>query len=189
MALYRYSTRERLTYPTKVPYLSDKQVKKTNAEVKRVQEEQVQWIYARRKSTDWKVCRGTWTSKGSQTFLKAFVQENSAFYTQLSLHICIRHLDQTFELGGAFRLHIYRVTITYDIIACKNKTANLKSAKWNWTLIRQIKFPPNFPAIRYIVKCECSLLSSFWSLVICGSLICCIFWLGYCIFAIAENCG
>ena len=57
MALYRYSTREHLTYPTKVPFLSDKQVKKTNAE-------------------------------GSQTFLKAFVQESSAFYTQLSLRIC-----------------------------------------------------------------------------------------------------
>ena len=39
MALYRYSTRERLTYPTKVPSLSDKQVEKTNAEVKRAQEE------------------------------------------------------------------------------------------------------------------------------------------------------
>ena len=35
---------------------------------------QVQRIYARRKSTDWKVCRWTWTRKGSQTFLKAFVQ-------------------------------------------------------------------------------------------------------------------
>ena len=32
-------TRERLTYPTKVPSLSDKQVEKTNAEVKRAQEE------------------------------------------------------------------------------------------------------------------------------------------------------
>ena len=39
MALYRYSTRECLTYPTKVPSLSDKQVEKTNAEVKRAQEE------------------------------------------------------------------------------------------------------------------------------------------------------
>ena len=38
MALYRYFTRERLTYPTKVPSLSDKQVVKTNAEVKRVQQ-------------------------------------------------------------------------------------------------------------------------------------------------------
>ena len=88
MALYRYSTRERLTYPTKVPFLSDKQVEKTNAEVKCAQEEQVQRTYARRKSTDWKVCRWTWTCKGSQTFLKAFFQESSAFYTQLSLHIC-----------------------------------------------------------------------------------------------------
>ena len=34
MALHRYFTRERLTYPTKVPTLSDKQVEKTNAEVK-----------------------------------------------------------------------------------------------------------------------------------------------------------
>ena len=36
-------------------------------------------IYNRRKSTDWKVCRWfrTRTSKGSQTFLKAFIQERS----------------------------------------------------------------------------------------------------------------
>ena len=39
IALYRYSTRERLTYPTKVPSLSDKQVVKTNSEVKRAQDE------------------------------------------------------------------------------------------------------------------------------------------------------
>ena len=39
MALYRYFTRERLTYPTKVPTLSDKQVEKTNAEVKCALEE------------------------------------------------------------------------------------------------------------------------------------------------------
>ena len=41
MALYRYFTRERLTYPTKVPSLSDKQVEKTNAEVKCAQEEDI----------------------------------------------------------------------------------------------------------------------------------------------------
>ena len=39
MALYKYFTRERPTYPTKVPFLSDKQVEQTNAEVKRVLEE------------------------------------------------------------------------------------------------------------------------------------------------------
>ena len=39
IALYRYSTREHLTYPTKVPSLSDKQVVKTNSEVKRAQDE------------------------------------------------------------------------------------------------------------------------------------------------------
>ena len=39
MALYRYFTRERLTYPMKVPSLSDKQVEKTNAEVKHALEE------------------------------------------------------------------------------------------------------------------------------------------------------
>ena len=86
MALYRYSTRECLTYPTKVPSLSDKQVEKTNTKVKRAQEEdsifwarQVQRIYARRKSTDWKVCRWTWTRKGSQTFLKAFCPGKFSF--------------------------------------------------------------------------------------------------------------
>ena len=39
--------------------------------------------------------------------------------------------NRTFELGEVFGLRIRRVTITYDIIACKNKTAKLKSAKWN----------------------------------------------------------
>ena len=39
MALYKYFTRKCLTYPTKVPSLSDKEVEKTNAEVKRVLEE------------------------------------------------------------------------------------------------------------------------------------------------------
>ena len=39
MALYKYFTRERLTYPTKVSSLSDKQVEQTNAEVKRALEE------------------------------------------------------------------------------------------------------------------------------------------------------
>ena len=39
MALYRYLTRESLTYPTKVLSLSDKQVEKMNAEVKHALEE------------------------------------------------------------------------------------------------------------------------------------------------------
>ena len=73
--------------------------------------------------------------------------------TQLSKHssasiFALRHLDRTFELGEVFGLRIRRVTITYDILARKNKTAKLKSAKCNWRPIRQIKFPPNFPAIR-----------------------------------------
>ena len=63
----------------------------------------------------------------------------------------LRHLDRTFELGEAFRLRVRRMTIMYDIIVRKNKTAKLKSAKWNWRPIRQIKFPPNFPAIRYSI--------------------------------------
>ena len=57
-----------------------------------------------------------------------------------------------FELGGAFGLRIRRRTITYDNIARKNKTAKLKSAKWNWRPIHQIKFPPDFPAIRYVAR-------------------------------------
>ena len=82
---------------------------------------------------------------------------------QFSIHssasiFALWHLDRTFELGRPFRLRIHRVTITYDIIACKNKTPKLKSAKWNWRLICQIKFPPNFPAIRYIILIRMSAL-------------------------------
>ena len=88
MALYRYITGERLTYPTKVPSLSDKQVVKMNAEVKRAQEEDTSGHgkYNEYTPEEHRLER-TWTRKGSQTILKAFVQESSAFYTQLSLHI------------------------------------------------------------------------------------------------------
>ena len=89
MALYRYITRERLTYPTKVPSLSDKQVIKTNAEVKRAQEEDT---FGHGKYNEYTPEERAQIGKnmdpqGSQTILKAFVQESSAFYTQLSLHI------------------------------------------------------------------------------------------------------
>ena len=66
-----------------------------------------------------------------------------------------------FELGGAFGLRLRRVAITYDIIARKNKTAKLKSAKWNWRPIRQIKFPPNSPAIRYMKELLETVMESY----------------------------
>ena len=107
---------------------------------------QVQWIYARRKSTDWKE-HGP--AKAVRQFSKLLSRK-----VQLSIHSSasifpLWHLNQMFQLGGAFGLRIRRVTIMYDIIARKNKTAKLKSAKWNWRPICQIKFPSNFPAIRY----------------------------------------
>ena len=129
MTLYRYSTRERLTYPTKVPSLSRKNERRSEACARRgyLWARQVQRIYARRKSTDWKVRRWTWTRKGSQTFLKAFVQESPAFYTQLSLHICTSTPRSNIRTRRS--VHIRHVTITYDIIARKYKTTKLKSAK------------------------------------------------------------
>ena len=74
-------------------------------------------------------------------------------YTAQPPYLHYRHLDRTFELGRAFKLRIRHVVITsirMTIFACKNKTAKLKSTNWNWRPIRQIKFPLNFPAIRYI---------------------------------------
>ena len=75
MALYRYFTRERLTYPTKVPSLPDKQVEKTNAEVKRALEEDTS---GRGKYNEYTPCP-----------LENVMSSNTAFYTQLSLHIDI----------------------------------------------------------------------------------------------------
>ena len=82
------------------------------------------------------------------------MSSNTAFYTQLSL-------------GEVFGLHVCRMAIkyryTYDIIARKNKTAKLKFANWNWRPIRQIKFPLNFPAIRYLLFKRYRLQLLFWS--------------------------
>ena len=82
------------------------------------------------------------------------MSSNTAFYTQLSL-------------SEAFGLRVCRMAIKYrymyDIIACKNKTAKLKFANWNWRPIRQIKFPPNFPAIRYLLFKRYRLQLLFWS--------------------------
>ena len=128
MALHKYFTRERMTYATKVPSLSDKQVEKNKrrneacARRGYLWPRQVQRIYGRRKSTDWKVRRWTWQRKSSlehgrrrypfglllqrmgpcYRFL-AYMRilhhtwcpcplvnvmfSNTAFYTQLGLHI------------------------------------------------------------------------------------------------------
>ena len=152
MALYTYSTRERLTCPTKV---SDKQVEITNAEVKRAQEEDASGrgkygeYTPEERAQIGKFAAEHGPAKAVRHFSKLLSRK-----VQLSIHssasiFALRHLDRTFEPGGEFGLRIRSVTITYDIIACENKTAKLKSAKWNWRPIRQIKFPPNFPAIQY----------------------------------------
>ena len=149
MALYRHSTRECLTYPTKVPSLSDKQVKTTNTEVKRAQEDTSGRGKYNKYTPEERAQIGKFAAEHGPAKAVRHFSKLLSRKVQLSIHssACIfplRHLDRTFELGGAFRLRIRRVTITYDIIARKNKIA-----KWNWRLIRQIQFPPNFPAIRY----------------------------------------
>ena len=122
MALYRYSTRERLTYPTKVPSLSDKQVEKTNAEVKRAQEEDTS---GRGKYNEYtpeeraqigKFAAEHGPAKAVRHFSKLLSRK-----VQLSIHssASIFPLDRIFELGGAFGLHIRRMAITYNIIARK----------------------------------------------------------------------
>ena len=90
----------------------------------------------------------------SMSACKRDVLEYSFLYTAQPPYLHYRHLDRTFKLGGAFGLRVRCVRgdywYTYDIIACKKKNAKLKSANWNWRPIRQIKFPQNFPAIRYM---------------------------------------
>ena len=89
MALYRYITGERLTYPTKVPSLSDKQVIKTNAEVKRAQEEDTSGhgkyneYTPEERAQIGKNMDPQRQSDNSQSFCPG----KFSFYTQLSLHI------------------------------------------------------------------------------------------------------
>ena len=110
MALYRYSTRECLTYPTKVPSLSDKQVEKTNTEVKRAQEENTS---GRGKYNEYtpeeraqigKFAAEHGPAKAVRHFSKLLSRK-----VQLSIHSSasifpLRHVNQTFKLGGAFGL-------------------------------------------------------------------------------------
>ena len=135
MALYRYFTRERQTYPTKVPSLSDKQVEKTNAEVKRTLEEDTS---GRGKYNEYTPCP-----------LENVMSSSTAFYTQLSLHICTSTPRSNVWTGRSVRV-MYMSRDNHVWHHCLQKQiAKLKSAKWNWRPICQINFPPNFPAIRY----------------------------------------
>ena len=131
MALYRYFTRERLTYPTKVPSLSDKQVEKTNAKVmKRVQEEDTS---GRGKYNEYtseeRVQIGKFAAEHGPAKAVRHFSKLLSRKVQLSIHssASIFPLDRMFELGRAFGVRIHRVTITYDFIARKNKTAKLQS--------------------------------------------------------------
>ena len=141
-------------YPTKVPSLSDKQVEKTNVEVKRAQEEDTSGRGKYNEYTPEERAQiGKFAAEHGPAKAVRHFSKLSSRKVQLSIHSSasifpLRHVDRTFKLGGAFGLRIRCVTITYDIIARKNKIAKLKSAKWNWRPIRHIKFPPNFSAIR-----------------------------------------
>ena len=67
-------------------------------------------------------------TSASMSAWKRDVLEHSFLYTAQPPYLHFQHLNWTFELGGAFGLRIRCVTITYEIIARKNKTAKLKSA-------------------------------------------------------------
>ena len=135
IVFYRYFTRERLTYPTKVPSLSDKQVKKTNAEVKRALEEDVSGCG---KYNEYTPC-----------LLENVMSSNTAFYTQLSTHSFLHTVRTGRSVQVMYTSRDNYVEPMTSLLDHKNKTAKLKSAKWNWRPIRQIKFPPSFPAIQY----------------------------------------
>ena len=109
MVLYRYSTRERLTYPTKVPSLSDKHVEKTNAEVKRAQEEDTS---GRGKYNEYTPeehrLESSPLNMGPQRqsdISQSFCSGKFSFLnTAQPPYSHYRHLVRT---GGAFELHVY----------------------------------------------------------------------------------